>query len=116
MGERTDRDEEELQEILKKNPRSKRSEDDDVDDPIKCIFCDNLAYMYVEAEDVAVDPRDVDGLVPVCESCYPDEVDDDECFECLVGNYCSEHMYMTEAEYLLGQLIRNIGEDDDEDV
>src|SRR3990172_20519 len=110
MGERADRDEEELQEILEKNPRSETGSED-IENPTKCIFCDNWAYMYVEAEDVGLEvPQDVDGPVPVCEECYPY---DDECIECLVGNYCPEHM--TKEEYLLRQLVRDLFDYDDYD-
>ena len=102
-----DRDEEELQEILEKAP-----------DPatIRCIFCDKPSTTYVEIEDLDLDPNDFDGeeMLPVCIECWPEE-DGLFCIDCLVGNFCSDHM--TEEEYSLRKiLLETFDAYDDEEI
>lgn len=98
----TERDEEELQEILEKNPRA---------DMLQCIFCDNLAYTYVEPEEVGLQvPQDVEGPVAVCSECWPD--DDGRCFDCMVFNFCPDHMTPEEFELFQSIKLSQLDNDD----
>lgn len=87
-------DEQELQDLLAQAPDRPSFE-------TQCIFCDRMAIEWVAPEEVGLEEfEEIQGPVPVCETCWP--LEDDECVQCLVGAYCPDHM--TETEWLLARL------------